>query len=117
MFLSYIVNVRGVEKEWIGGIMKKYKTVKETREKQELTNIVCDICGYDNEHYYDWQNDPNKEGSSYFDTEVEIRYRYGVSYPEGGSGYEYNLDICPKCFMEKIVPLLKTNKEPREWSW
>lgn len=104
--------------------MKKYKTVKETREKQELTNMVCDICGYDNKQYYDWQNDPHRKdpkskyyNSSYFDTEVEVKYRYGINYPDGGSGYEYDLDICPKCFMEKIVPLLKTNKEPKKWDW
>lgn len=97
--------------------MKKYKKTKRTIEDRELTNMVCDICGYDNKHYSDWQNDPNNEGLSYFDTEVEVSYKYGTNYPEGGSGYKYDLDICPKCFMEKIVPLLKTNKKPTKWDW
>lgn len=100
--------------------MKKYKTVKETRQTSKFVEQTCDICGYVCK-YQDWDNDPNQNtnefSSSYFDTDVEIKYRYGINYPEGGHGFEYNLDVCPKCFIEKIVPLLKTNKEPNKWDW
>ena len=51
---------------------------------------------------------------------VEVRQRQGVSYPEGGSGTEIEVDLCPTCFKEKLVPWLRSQGatiEEKEWEW
>ncbi len=40
----------------------------------------------------------------------------GYQYPEGGSGIEVNIDICPECFENKIIlkSSVPSSKEFRE---
>ena len=40
--------------------------------------------------------------------ETEIRLKTGSNYPEGGSGEETTIDICPECFTEKLIPWVKS---------
>lgn len=56
------------------------------------------------------------------ETEVSItvKARKGESYPEGGSGTEYEIDLCPRCFTGRLVPWLKSQGadiEEKEWDW
>ena len=37
---------------------------------------------------------------------VIIRHREGLNYPEGGSGIEINIDLCPDCVKNKLIPWL-----------
>ena len=46
--------------------MRKYKTVKEEVEREVETNMICDICGYDNKHYTDWENDPHEKDKEFW---------------------------------------------------
>ncbi len=52
--------------------------------------------------------------SGYYETndtkvEVTVHAKKGMSYPDGDSwGHEYLVDICPKCFREKLVPWLNS---------
>lgn len=44
-----------------------------------------------------------------FDTDgVEISYKTGSSYPEGGSGEILEVDLCSKCFTDKVLLYLKS---------
>lgn len=51
---------------------------------------------------------------------IIIYHREGDSYPEGGSGTITEVDICPDCFQNKLVPWLElqgaTIKE-KDWEW
>lgn len=88
--------------------MKHYKTILEpARERQYETHTSCDLCGA-------------KCGSdeNYYDDEVRISRREGSCYPDGGSGTEVEVDMCGKCFTEKLTPWLQSQGaivDEREW--
>jgi hypothetical protein len=51
---------------------------------------------------------------------ITITQRDGSAYPEGGSGTEYEIDLCKDCFKGKLVPWLKAEGatiEETEWEW
>lgn len=77
--------------------------------KNCVVKTTCDICGEE------------IKTKQYEIDEVTIQWKKGSSYPEGGSGETTILDICSKCFENKILPLLKDklNITPRteEWDW
>lgn len=63
--------------------------------------VICELCKtkYKDD---DW-------GRKYYEhleckATLEIHLEEGTSYPEGGSFESQILDICPKCFKEKLVP-------------
>ena len=98
--------------------MKTYKEIDIPAKKgRELVAFHCDLCGRkaDGE---DWTR------GSYVIDETEMRVvmvqREGSSYPEGGSGKEYEIDLCPRCFKERLVPWLISQGakiEQKEWEW
>lgn len=91
--------------------MKKYeeRTSPETKY-QALVETKCELCG---------NTTTNKWKTEAFDAlEVEVKLKTGSSYPEGGFGEEITIDICPDCFMTKLVPWVKSNGgEPTTKEW
>ena len=89
--------------------MKHMKTVEvpaTTRERVDF--VTCDLCG------------AKIEDRPFEVNEVEVRHKTGSNYPEGGSGDEVSVDMCGKCFDQKLVPWLRSQGvEPstREWDW
>lgn len=68
--------------------MKKYKEVQETVEKIE--SITCDVCGKD-----------------IFDDILEYEEKVSINYIGGygsvfGDGSTVEIDICQKCFKDKL---------------
>ena len=97
--------------------MRKYEPKTITRTDNILVETTCDLCGV-----------VAKKGgwdSSYYEVaeteiEVTVRQKDGESYPDNGWGHSYQIDICPKCFKDKLVPWLKSqgakiNQE--KWDW
>ncbi len=74
--------------------MKYYKEV-EVPEKTvtEIDYATCDIC----------QNKIMEE-YNYSVNEVEVCYKSGAVFHDGGYGDEVEVDMCGKCFEEKLVP-------------
>jgi hypothetical protein len=94
--------------------MKVYEPKVVTETKQVFKYVQCDICGSQATDNDNW------EGEYYGVSETEIKYREGTSYPEGGSGTAIKVDICPTCFMEKLVPWLESQGvliKKEEWDW
>jgi hypothetical protein len=93
--------------------MKKYeKRIVPARHEDVLVETKCDICG--NTFKYSWG------AGSYEVLDTEVRLKTGNSYPEGGSGEETTIDICPDCFKNKLIPWVKSQGgEPttKEWDW
>ena len=87
--------------------MRHVKTVKVPSKKMEvLDKVTCDLCGEQIEHE-----------RGYID-EVEVCYRSGTSYPEGGYGDIVEVDMCSQCFEDKLVPWLREQgAEPRTTEW
>ena len=97
--------------------MRKFETTTKLVESTNLVETTCDLCGA-------VAKQGNWESSVYevneVEVEVTVRRKDGVSYPEGGWGTALEVDICPKCFNDKLVPFLRSqgaNIEEREWDF
>lgn len=93
--------------------MKKYeKLIIPASERDTLVETTCDLCG-----------DATQTGwrRGQFDAaETEVRMRTGESYPDNGGGDDTTIDICPKCFAEKLIPWVKSqggNPTTKPWDW
>lgn len=88
--------------------MRIYKTVEVPAKTEErLEKTTCDLCG---------NEIPAK--SSYDVSEITIRHKTGSNYPEGGSGVDYEVDMCLACWKDKLLPWLATfgaKLAEREW--
>ena len=78
--------------------MRKMKTITEPAKTREVLDYVeCELCdarsGSD-----DWSP------GLYEVTEPNVYLRKGTNYPEGSSIDTTHLDICPRCFKEKLIP-------------
>ena len=77
----------------------------------------CDLCGLESKSA-DWLCGAYEIAES--EVKVSVTQRTGESYPEGGVGTEFEVDICPQCFKDKLVPWLKSqgaNVVEQEWDW
>jgi hypothetical protein len=98
--------------------MKVFKTVDvPATTSQVCIKRQCDLCGVESTHE-DW----NKGLYEINETEIKITIKQtdGRSYPEGGSGTGYEIDLCPACFKGRLVPWLKSEGatiEETEWYW
>jgi len=95
--------------------MKLYKKhVVPRHTETRIDKLKCDLCGAESHDRDDWS------AERYAVAETTIQCKTGSSYPEGGSGTEYNIDLCPTCFEEKLIPWLQsqgaTVKE-KEWEY
>jgi hypothetical protein len=87
--------------------MRHYELKEVVRKERVCDYKTCDLCGVKGPDSYtdDW------ESSTYDNKEVvvsvTVKHKDGASYPEGGSGREFHPDICPKCFVEKVLPALR----------
>jgi hypothetical protein len=99
--------------------MKVYeKKIIPRRTETYLKLRKCDLC--------DATSTSETWGSGAFykvnETEIsiEIRQEEGSSYPEGGNGKKYEVDLCPSCFKDKLIPWLNSqnaNIKQEEWDW
>ena len=97
--------------------MKYYQIKQITSNQKVFDKMVCDLCGTESEQSH-W-------GESYCESDeievsVVVKRREGFNYPYGGHGTEIDLDICPKCFKEKLIPFLQeqgANIEEKDWDW
>jgi len=81
--------------------MKKYENrPKEIKEYKVLIEISCDLCG----------KSSSKEWKDFnFDATQSLVYlKTGEEYPEGGYGDKYEIDICPSCFKNKLIPWVES---------
>ena len=97
--------------------MRKYEEKTEPKTYHTLVETTCDLCGTVAKHG-EWN-------SGYYEideTEIEVTVsqKDGSNYPGGGWGEEYKIDMCPKCFKDRLVPWLISQGakiEPVKWDW
>jgi hypothetical protein len=71
---------------------------------------TCDIC----------HEEIPRVKDTYETSEVEVRLKEGRDYPEGGSGEETEIDVCPDCFKTKLIPFIESfgsTIKPTEYDW
>lgn len=100
--------------------MKVYadKTLPPVPERtvEELTGRKCDLCGKQGKDK--WEHGIYEVAET--EVKVEVREKSGDSYPDGGWGHAYDIDLCPACFKNKLVPWLRTQGaeiQETEWEW
>lgn len=85
--------------------MKHFKKIEEIKTINKLEKITCDICGQEFKPEVG-----DKEGITY--DLVEFSHTKGYVYESYGDFYDgranLELDICGKCFKEKIKPFLRS---------
>lgn len=93
--------------------MRKSKEIQSTRSVLDF--MRCDICGAQTTDETAWpERSPefiDEEGS--FTTEInevsQLVWKEGGYYYHDGGYYKYmKIDICPKCFLTKLVPWLES---------
>jgi len=98
--------------------MKIYEERIIPAHKEEVCiKRKCDLCGIESK-WSEWGAGCYEVAES--NVTVEVTCKTGESYPEGGSGTEFEVDICPKCFKEKLVPWLRSQGakvDGEEWGW
>lgn len=98
--------------------MKVYKTVDVPATTREvLVKRMCDLCGMESKSC-DW--DAGLYEVNETEIKITMKQKEGSSYPEGGSGTKYEIDLCPECFTQRMIPWLKSegaNIEECEWEW
>lgn len=100
--------------------MKEYR--KETKTETHTRNVLvcrkCDLCGYATK-----KNGWDEGIYEINDTEISVKIygETGHSWPEGsGDKVFYDIDLCPLCFKNKLVPWLNSqgaNIERQETDW
>lgn len=87
------------------------------KKSKRLVCHQCDLCGLKS-NSYDWETGIYEINET--EISIRIKQKEGKSYPEGGSGYEYEIDLCPNCFKNRLVPWLKSEGayiEQKCWDW
>lgn len=97
--------------------MRKYKEVTKPVTSNVLVELSCDLCGAIAKGE-DWCS--SRWEINDVEVNMEVRHKEGSSYPEGGTGDETKIDICPQCFTSKLIPFLEGEGafiESKEWYW
>lgn len=100
--------------------MRRYEEkVVPSTTRTVCVSQECDLCGRKAQRPdVAWED----SGWCIDETEIEVtvRQKEGSSYPEGGSGTKYIIDLCPACFKNKLIPCLQAmgaRIEQMEWDW
>jgi hypothetical protein len=94
--------------------MQHYENKTETVTHMVFVKMTCDICGRESKSSHGWSDE------KFTVDETEIRHRTGRNFPEGGSGEEIQVEICPDCFTGKLIPWLESQGvkiQKKEWDY
>ena len=98
-------------------MVKRYEKQTKQVVHEVLVERKCDLCGR-TAKTDDWEAGCYTVDET--DIMVTILQKDGKEYPEGGSGTRIEVDLCPDCFKDRLVPWLRSEGaaiEPIEWSW
>jgi hypothetical protein len=95
--------------------MRKYKTETNQVTRKALDVLTCDLCSAIGKGEQ-WETSIWEVNT--VDIAIMIHHNEGDIDREGGSGTKYTVDMCPKCFKEKLIPWLQSQGatvQPIEW--
>ena len=78
---------------------------KELKEHEVTDKYVCDLCHKDIPIL-----------DMYDVNEVEVSHKVGKHYPDDWWGHELDLDICPACWCNVILPFLREKSMTRKYN-
>jgi hypothetical protein len=100
--------------------MKHFEKRTESRTYDVLISRTCDICGRKGKGGDKREWDAGAYAINETEILVKVYQKEGSSFPEGGSGTEYGIDLCPICFKDRLVPWLISqgaNIKQEDWDW
>ncbi len=102
--------------------MKAIKRVTVPAHEEERTEyLACDLCGIRTTDGRCWPEAARAgEVGPYIVRDVTVSLREGTSYPEGGNTETTIVDLCPRCFRDRLLPWLESQgAKPRgeETDW
>ena len=81
---------------------------------QYTNKVVCDFCGAETDDIECW----HPQSGPYCINQVTIQLKTGDMYLETKRGTTLTVDMCPKCFLEKLTPWLESQGiKAREEIW
>ena len=99
--------------------MKTYNEIVQESKVNVLVKKTCCICGTCVEFPQNENSWETKFGfHDVLETRVELKE--GVSYPEDSHGEIKSFDLCPKCFVEKLIPWFESQGakvQESEWEY
>jgi hypothetical protein len=90
--------------------MKNMKMIPETiKQKLVLDHVVCDLCGCTTLDAGVWDK-PRAPQGEWHENEATVKLQQGCGWPnnDGGEYKHTTFDICPTCFVTKLVPWLES---------
>ncbi len=79
--------------------MRRYET--KMAPSDLLVELKCDMCGTASPlPHREWATE------AFEVNRVTLSYRTGTHYPDCGHGDEISIDLCPACFVNRILPWL-----------
>jgi hypothetical protein len=90
--------------------MRHYKIINRNYDEKYLDKTTCDLCRKETEHRYGNSRETDAEwsGERFEHSVVKIKHTNATHYPgDEYYGSESFIDLCDKCFNEKLIPLLE----------
>lgn len=98
-------------------MVKHLTTIKKEVENTVVSKVTCDLCGKEAE-YGSWSE--SLWNVNEVEVSITIKHRTGNAFPESGVGDETEIDMCPTCFSDKLIPWAISQGadiKPKEWSY
>lgn len=93
--------------------MRKTEKKKITQDREEVVEFRCDLCGSlaDNPKVETWNDTSEIDKKGEFTTsemQVSLKNRTYFPWSDDVDGYNIEVDLCPKCFRDILVPFLES---------
>lgn len=85
--------------------MKHYKEITETITRQIEDKVICDLCKKEGK-FGSWEESRFEINET--EISIKITQKEGYSYPDCGRCDKYEIDLCPDCFKNVLVPFLES---------
>lgn len=102
--------------------MRKYEDVEVVRKQKKLVHVECDLCKQvgvgETFHATKWSRENYNVDETHI--QVKVYQKEGYLFPEGGAGTSYEVDLCPSCFKDRLIPwLISQGAElsPIDWDY
>jgi len=88
-------------------VIRKEKYTAPAEERQRTASVTCDLCEAEFNEACDLR-DTIKWSGDYTEHETTVSHSKSSGGQYGGYGDHAIYHVCPKCFVEKLEPWLKS---------
>lgn len=85
-------------------MIKTETYMTKPEQKTRIAEIRCDVCGTSKNKIYDREDWAQQ---SYHVNDITITNRVGTAYPDDSNGKKLQIDMCPDCFTNILLPAIR----------